>query len=1164
MKSPLPLMAQPLDSRQALQIVEDILARAPGYLPSWSPPEEGPDAALVWIVARYLESIFQRLNRAPEKNKLAFLDLLGIELIPAQAARVPVVFELSDQATDSRIPARTRLVAPPPPESTEQIVFETERGAGLTAGKLKEVVSLWPGRAQYIDHSAAFLEGQVFQPFHKPQLQDTPHILYIANDTLLALAGKVRLDVEFELLQTSDEHLDLLWEYWDGKVWRGFKAMQPSCAEEDEQKLDGTNGLTRSGRFRLESDCAEAQKTSINGIEAYWVRAKLTEPLLPDPAQILPEVDGVRLSSIIERPLPETTDTEATDAQGLLPDQAFADTSELDLTKPFFPYGNQPLPGNAFYFSSEEIFSKPGANVEISVVRSQTPQDKISLPGPPAIIRITPNPLVVEANGEDESIISIEIIDVKNAPVVDGTVVRLNTTLGDFENLPNQQELELNTTGGIAQTRITSNTAGTARITAKSGFASNTTAVFFSEPPVIVEIVESETTVSSLAISTTDSSQIQEATRLEPEVAWEYWNDKKWTAIPNISNNNDLDLDTSTTIRFSVPLDMARTTVNNQENFWIRVRLVKGGFGFIQPLTWTDTVSRVPNQLVYIVTQPPALSEFRLGYIWQYGPFYSEHVLAYNDFQYEDRTDDAKWPGTSFQPFKPVSDATPALYLGFDKKLPVDRLNLYFDILEQSEATQGPELLWEYWNGFNWRDLSVEDGTYRLRVPGMLSFIAAADSHPLARFGTSLHWLRARLKEDGPPGAPTINSVFPNAVLAIQQQTITDDPLGTSNGQPNQVFNFRQLPILAEEQIEVRELAGRRANVEWRILAMELLGEDLPLIRSLEERLGAEGPQTDIEEGPLRLRRDRNKRVTEVWVRWQGQKHLLASVPNDRHYVLESTWGRLLFGDGERGSVPPPGAAILAKQYRTGGGLTGNVAARTITQVQGAIPGIETVFNPKPAEGGAQAETLEVLSSRGPKTLRHRGRGISAEDYETLAKEASPAVAVARAMPTRDPSDRLRPGWVTLLIIPQSSEPRPWPSFGLRERVRKFIEARVPADLAVAHRIHVTGPEYLAIDIVATIVPIEAASAGVVEQQAREALETFLHPLHGGPEGSGWDLGRDVFLSDVASVLERVKGVDYVKELALLLNGALQQQRVRVADDRIVVAGEIRLKIQAS
>jgi predicted phage baseplate assembly protein len=327
--------------------------------------------------------------------------------------------------------------------------------------------------------------------------------------------------------------------------------------------------------------------------------------------------------------------------------------------------------------------------------------------------------------------------------------------------------------------------------------------------------------------------------------------------------------------------------------------------------------------------------------------------------------------------------------------------------------------------------------------------------------------------------------------------------------------------------------------------------------------LRQEVPQTEFGKGDLRLRRDRNKRVTEVWVRWQGQKHFFFSGPNDRHYVLERSRGRLIFGDGEHGRVPPPGAAIMAKQYRTGGGLAGNVTAGSINQVLAGIGGVEAVFNPKAAEGGDDAETLAALASRGPQSLRHQGRALAPGDYETMAKEASPAVAVARAMATRDNNGRPRPGWVTLVIIPQSEAPRPWPSFGLREQVRRYIAGQAPADVVAADHMYITGPMYQEIDVAVTVVPLDSAEAGTVEQRVRQALANFFHPLRGGPEGRGWTPGRHVFLSDVASVLERVAGVDYVKELSLLLNGVLQRERARVADGRIPVAGEIHIRILA-
>ena len=110
-----PSLLPRLDPRVARQIRDELLARRPAYFPEWLPSENGPDAALVGIVSRYLETLAQRLNLAPEKNRLAFLDRLGIEPIPAQAARAVLVFRLAEQAADATLPAGSRAAAPAPP-----------------------------------------------------------------------------------------------------------------------------------------------------------------------------------------------------------------------------------------------------------------------------------------------------------------------------------------------------------------------------------------------------------------------------------------------------------------------------------------------------------------------------------------------------------------------------------------------------------------------------------------------------------------------------------------------------------------------------------------------------------------------------------------------------------------------------------------------------------------------------------------------------------------------------------------------------------------------------------------------------------------------------------------------------------------------------------------
>ena len=1136
-----------IDGRDARALLAAILARRAGYTPEWLADDKSAGAGLAAIGARFLEAIVQRLDQAPDKSKMAFLDLAGLSLIAAQEARAPIVFELSEQSAGGSAPARTQVAAPPPTGSTEPIIFETERAVGVTAGKLAQVVSLWPGRDEYIDHTDAFAAGLPVEPFATRLRQSTPHYLFLSHAVLLALSGDVKLAVEFELQHGASNPLEIVWEYWDGQTWRGFRSTSSECGEALED-LDSTDGLTVSGNYVLETDCATAAKTKVNGVDGYWLRARLTQPLPPDPNETLPDVDAIRISSTVNQALrgriavaepkppravvvlaksissqaqvpatPNLVGKVTTDAGQPVEGATVHLFDPADPTRP--AYSSSPSTKDGDYtipnvtFGQRYLFEVTFADIRFSAPDAERqPKQAASAARPSIDVKLS-----VEGLKPDKAFADAAALD----------------TTKPFYPLGQQPQ------------------------PGSAFYFTNDEA--FSKPGAKVRLYLART------LSPQDEGAISNATALDHQADWEYWNGRQWAPLAVTSNfdGSALDLNRTEVVDFTVPEDMELLKVNEAEARWIRVRLQSGSYGFKQTISFkTDVAGKPPeNTFTYVAAQPPALAAFAIGYTWQYGPFHPDRVFAYNDFTYKDRTEEAIWPGTTFPPFERVADVTPALYLGFDKKPPVDELGVFFDVVEDPESGPGPALTWEYWDGLQWQRTPSEDDTGYLRRPGIVNVLAQADDTALARFGKPLNWIRGRLKEDGPPGEPTFTSINPNAVWASERHTLRDLPVGASNGTPDQVFLLTQTPILAGELIEVRELNGARANVEWRVLAMELSGGDTSMLAELEQLLAREGANQDVYSGPLRLRRNRQKQVTEAWVQWASRDQLFFSGPADRHYLLDRAIGRLHFGDGTNGRVPPAGAAVLVREMSVGGGSKGNVPAKAITQLLGVVPGIQNVFNPRAAEGGADGEAPGAVLDRAPRTLRHRGRAVEGVDYEALAVEASPAVKIVRAIPGRNAVGKLLPGWVTILIVPYSNDPRPYPSFGLREHVRKYLESRAPADLAGLHRIRVTGPTYLPIGVSAAIVPLDPSQAGAVEKSVRDRLERFLHPLFGGPGGAGWDLGRDVYASDIAAELERTPGVDYLEELTLTVDGEPRGESVQVGDEEVVAAGPIFLRL---
>ncbi len=697
----------------------------------------------------------------------------------------------------------------------------------------------------------------------------------------------------------------------------------------------------------------------------------------------------------------------------------------------------------------------------------------------------------------------------------------------------------------------------------------------------------------------------------DPEVSWEYWNGRGWVELAIEGAPDALSLRDSGPIHFTVPRNLAMTEVEGSEGYWIRARLRHGGYGTVRIVSWRDEHSQKQNIMPIVEHRPPVLELVRFGYRWTSPDASPQHALTHNDFRFDDVTDATSGRGGQFAPFTAPPDRTPTLYLGFDRALPTDAIGLFFDVQEVLGLEAGPELIWEAYGDGEWHELSVSDETGHLVLPGLLSvaypgfpapvsadvvsaaeatvtvqtlegaarfasgdevFIAvggegelavvdAVDQYEvrlrepltedhssatmeiagLARFGTPRTWLRARMREDGDPAASQVASIRTNVVWCEQRESVSDEIMGSGNGEADQVLWFRNVPVLDGQQVEVRELEGARAAVEEPMLRAELLAEGVSEDRI---RLG-----TDIRTGD----------INAVWVRWEAVDNLLFAGSRDRVYTLERSTGRVLFGDGEHGAIPTAGSDnIMARSYRHGGGETGNFDVGEVNELLAGVLA-QGVDNVRAADGGSGGGTFADIVERGGHTIRHRRQALTAQDYEDLAREASPAVAVARALPTRRADGTMAAGAVTVQIVPFSKDSQPQASFALRQMVQEYVRRRAPA--AVAHGVAVVPATYLPVGVRVSVQPRSLSRAGEVVTLVSEEVHRFLHPLLGGADGLGWRFGEDVCLSDLAALLENIDGVDFIDSLQVSRNGAAAGEVLAVPEDRLVVAGTVNVSL---
>jgi predicted phage baseplate assembly protein len=306
--------------------------------------------------------------------------------------------------------------------------------------------------------------------------------------------------------------------------------------------------------------------------------------------------------------------------------------------------------------------------------------------------------------------------------------------------------------------------------------------------------------------------------------------------------------------------------------------------------------------------------------------------------------------------------------------------------------------------------------------------------------------------------------------------------------------------------------------------------------------------------------------ITEIWIRWHAVGTLSLSSASDRHYMLDRITGRLMFGDGVQGKIPPVGKAnILAKAYRAGGGMKGMCEKRDLAKLRTTLPLIDKVTNYQPTAGGADQEDIDRVAMSGPRRIKSRDRAVTVEDYEWLAREATSEVAKSRCLPmtkgaslTEEDRQGADPGWVTVMIVPQGQEDQPLPTEQLIGLVKRYLTDRSLATLGM--QIDVIGPRYVPIEVSAEIIPRRIEEAKTVEKRVFDALKVFLHPLSGGPDGEGWEFGRTLYLSEIGAVVQGAEGVDRVRDLNIKKPGdVVPQDRIVIGSNDLPVSGQLTI-----
>ncbi|MEU5463632.1 putative baseplate assembly protein [Streptomyces althioticus] len=259
-----------LDDRRFQQFVDDAKRYIQQRAPEWTDHNvSDPGVTLIEAVAHMADQIVYRLNRVPEKNHLAFLDLVGITRFPPTAARTDVTFWLSAPQDDPVVVPEGTEVATTRTERDEAVVFATERDLALVPCSLRRIAAQQQGEP-VADRTDDLAEGKDVLCFSEaPAPGDC--MLFGLSAAVPHCAVALELDSRVDGVGVDPRQPPLVWEAWTEDGWT-----------ECEVERDVTGGLNRPGEVVLHVPGGHVLSRN-GGHEGGWLRCRVTEPLPGQP-----------------------------------------------------------------------------------------------------------------------------------------------------------------------------------------------------------------------------------------------------------------------------------------------------------------------------------------------------------------------------------------------------------------------------------------------------------------------------------------------------------------------------------------------------------------------------------------------------------------------------------------------------------------------------------------------------------------------------------------------------------------------------------------------------------------------------------------------------------------------------------------------------------------
>lgn len=625
------------------------------------------------------------------------------------------------------------------------------------------------------------------------------------------------------------------------------------------------------------------------------------------------------------------------------------------------------------------------------------------------------------------------------------------------------------------------------------------------------------------------------------KVMWEYWNGQAWVALPMDQEYQEIfyylpEEAKDISMHFICPVDLEETFVNGIPNYWIRARVL--------------TIDHIFSTEVHYLS--PWIEKIKLFYQSDTNYQLVQQCVTHNNLMYEDQGNLVKTDGAVFCPYSVIESAAPAFYLGFDRAPTNGPISIFFSFFDFNVTEMNkPVIEWEYLrkkgNQLEWVPLKVIDQTNSFTRSGEARFLGPLDFAYESIFSKQRYWIRLLNRNTNVQHqtiqTPRLKGIHLNTAKVIQQVEILDENPIKMTDDFETSYQLIHFPVLSEE-VWVDE-----SNHISEEQVARFLKEDNDRIKVL---------------------RDSEQNIQRCWIKWESVTHFLESTEDERHYVINRSEGKIMFGDGVNGkNIPNPQSDYILVHYYIGGGTIGNIDRYQINQLHSAIPFIQAVSNPEPAGGGSNVEKLEDALTRGSKLIKHRNRAVTTEDFEWLVREASQNVSKVKCLSNYNSRMEKEVGSITIVILPESGVEGLQVFPELKVRIEKYIMERTANTLAFPEKIQVIKPAFLEISLHAILVVENMDMVVETELEALQRINQFLDPLSGHDDGKGWDIGQQIHSSICYSFLRSIRHVNFVDKLYMTVHKIEHGERTEIimTEDTyiphgIVVNGEHRVSVK--